>query len=197
MNNKELNQKISEGMIHIRAIIELVGKPKDYIETTIKDYIKQIKKAYLVTSEHFEEAEEKDNFFSSFAELEILMKNTEEIMSFSFDYMPASIEILEPEDVVLKNNELTGFINDFLMRMHGLNTGLITERKNTQFFIKNTAVLLRNFLVVLLSSKPMTIKEIQPLMGVKQEDILKVMEVLLKEGKVKKEGDLYKAVSKK
>ena len=163
----------------------------------IKDYIKQIKENYTVTSEHFEEAIEKDGFFSTFTELEILMKNTESLILFSFDYMPASIEVLEPENLVIKNNELSGFMNDLLVRLHGLNTGLITERKNTSFFIKNTAVLLRNFLVVLLSSKPMTLKEIQPLMGVKENDIGKVLEVLVKDGKVKKQGDSYIVISKK
>ena len=197
MKEKEIKEKILEGMIHVRTIIELVGKPKEHIEKTLKDYIKQIKDKYLVTSDVFEKAEEKDNFFTAFAELEILMKNTEEIIFFAFDYMPASIEILEPEDLILKNNELSGFMNDLLVRLHGLNTGLITARKNNKFYIKNTAVLLRNFIVVLLSSKPMTLKEIQPLMGVKETDIEKVITVLIKEGKVKKHENVYSVIVKK
>jgi hypothetical protein len=197
MNNKEINQKISEGMIHIRTIIEVAGKPKKYVEDTLKDYVKKIKSSYSVTSEHFEKATEKENFFSSFVELEILMKNAEAIIFFSFDYMPASIEILEPETLILKNNELSGFLNDLLTRLHGLNTGIITEKENTRFFVKNTAVLLRNFLIVILSSQPLTIDQIHPLMGVKKEDILKVINILIKEGKIEKQGDLYRAVGKK
>ena len=84
MKEKEIKEKILEGMIHVRTIIELVGKPKEHIEKTLKDYIKQIKDKYLVTSDVFEKAEEKDNFFTAFAELEILMKNTEEIIFFAF-----------------------------------------------------------------------------------------------------------------
>ncbi len=197
MKEKEIREKISEGMIHVRVIIELVGKPKEHIESTLKNYIKQIKDSYTVTSETFEKAVEKDNFFSTFAELEILMKNAEQIILFAFDYMPASIEVLEPSDLVLKNNELSGFMNDLLVRLHGLNTGLITERKNTKFYIKNTAVLLRNFIIVLLSSRPMTLNEIRPYMGVKEEDIEKVLNVLIKEGKVKKQDNLYSVVAKK
>ena len=43
----------------------------------------------------------------------------------------------------------------------------------------------------------MTIGQIQPLMGVRAENIEQVLNVLIKEGKVKKDGELYKAVPKK
>ncbi len=197
MDDKEIKEKIEEGQILFRSIIEIVGKPKEYVDQTISDYLKKIRKDFTVIDESLEKAEPKESFFSSFAELEILAKDPSQILGFCFDYMPASVELLEPENISIKNSEMTGFLNDLLVRLHGLNTGLITARENTKFHVKNTAVLLRNFLVVLLSSRAMSIKDIRPLMGVKEADIEKVLQVLMNEGKVKKQGDKYIAVGKK
>ena len=130
MKNQEIKEKIAEGHILVRSIIEIVGKPKDHIESALKDYLKKLNEQYVVTNEHFENAVPKENFFSTFAEIEILMKDTNDILSFAFDYMPASIEILEPENLVIKNNNMTGFINDLLARLHALNTALIAAKDN-------------------------------------------------------------------
>ncbi len=199
MDGKQIKEKFSEGYLHIRAIIEIVGKPKEYVENTMADYLKKIKadKNYEIVKQTVEPAEEKENFFSSFVEIELLIKNSDLLLSFCFDYMPSSIEILAPETTILKNNEFTGFLNDLQTRLHGLNTGLLQERENSKFYVRNTAVLLRNFLVVLLSSRPMTVKEIHPFLGVRQSDIEKVLGVLADEGKVEKQGDKYKAIVKK
>ena len=199
MDDKQIKEKVSEGYLHIRSIIEIVGKPKEYVEKTMADYLKKIKsdKNYEIVKETVEPAEQKENFFSSFVELEILIKNADLLLSFCFDYMPSSVEIIAPETTLLKNNEFTGFINDLQTRLHGLNTGLLQEREHSKFYIRNTAVLLRNFLVVLLSSKPMTVKEMHPFLGVRQSDIEKVLDVLVNEGKVEKKGDKYNAIVKK
>ncbi len=198
MDEKQIRAKISEGALHARVILEVVGKPKEYVVESLKSYVKKIKadKSYALTKGSTEKAEEHDGLFSAFAELEVLIKKPIDLMSFCFDYMPASVEIIEPENVMLKAYDYSGFVNDMLARVHSLNTGVIQTRESNSFFIKNLAVLLRNFIVVLLSSKQMTAKELQALMGVKEEDIQKVLNVLEKEGKVKKKGEKYAAVAK-
>ena len=118
-------------------------------------------------------------------------------MALCFDYMPSSIEILAPESMVIKNNEFAGFLNDLQARLHALNTGILQLKEKNTFYIKNTAVLLRNFIVILLSSKSLTLEEMQPYLGVGKENIEKVLNVLINEGKVKKQGSKYKVISKK
>ena len=194
MDNKKIKEKLSEGYLHIRAIIEIVGKPKKYVEDTINDYLKKIKEDYDIVNEHLETTEPQDDLFSAFAELEIMMKNSNALLSFCFDFMPSSIEILEPEQINVKNTDLSSFLNDLQTRVHGLNTGLLQEKQQSKFYIKNTAVLLRNFLVVLLSSRAMSLKEIQPFLGVKENDIEKVLQVLINEKKVIKQGDKFQVI---
>ena len=199
MNQREIEGKVSEGWIHIVGILEVVGRPKKYVEDALKTHIKKIKevKEFTIVSEHAETAEKKDELFSTFAEVELLVKDMNSLLSFCFDFMPGSIEIIAPENLVVKNNDLMGFLNDLQARMHAMNTGILQAKESNTHYIKNTAVLLRNFIVVLLSSRPMTIGQIQPLMGVRAENIEQVLNVLIKEGKVKKDGELYKAVPKK
>ncbi|MBN2367786.1 hypothetical protein JXC34_02115 [Candidatus Woesearchaeota archaeon] len=198
MNEREIREKIADGHIHVRVIVEIVGKPKEYVEETLKGHLKNIKadKSIIFVKEEIEPAEKSDDYFSSFAELEILLKNPNELLSFCFDYMPSSVEIIEPERLYLNNQDFSQFLNDMQARLHAVNTTAITVREKSKLHIKNTAVLMRNFIVVMLSSRPMTLEELLPFMGVRKEDIIKVLDVLIKEGKVKKEGDKYRAVPK-
>jgi hypothetical protein len=198
MDEKQIRSKISEGYIHVRVIVEVVGKPKKHVEDSLKDYLKKIKNAekIIFVSESVEKAEKQEELFSAFAEVEMLLKNTQALISFCFDYMPSSIEIIEPEKMTLSNMELSSFLNDLQSKLHVLNTGFQELQERNNFYIRNAAVLLRNFLVVLLSSRPMTLKEMGPYLGVMEEDIKKVLDVMINEGKVRQEKDMYVAVAK-
>lgn len=193
MDNKEIRNKIAEGRIYVRAIIEVVGKPKEHVTESLASHIKHIEdnKDLILVKKSIEPAIKQDDFFSTFAEVELLAKDTVTLLAFCFDYMPSSIEILAPERLVMSNSNLSGFLNDMQARLHAVNTGLVQLQEKNKFFIKNTAVLLRNFLVVLLSSKPMTIQQIHPFLGVKKEDIIKILNVLMQEEKVIKKDNLY------
>ncbi|MEK6916473.1 MAG: hypothetical protein AABW92_01900 [Nanoarchaeota archaeon] len=199
MDKRRLEEKISDGYIQIRGILEVVGRPKKHVQDSLKNHLKKIKevKEFEILNEHIETAEKQEDLFSAFAEVEILVKNMDSLLSFCFDFMPSSIEIIAPETLILKNHTLIGFLNDLQIRMHAMNTGILQAKESSLNYIKNTAVLLRNFIVVLLSSRPMTLDEMYPLMGVSTKNIEQVLSVLMKEGKVKKEGDLYKVIPKK
>lgn len=196
MEQKQIKSKIAEGYIYARIILEIVGKPKDHVESSLKEYIGKIKADtnYAVVKEDSEKAEAQGDLYSAFAEMELLIKDSLSLLSFCFDYMPSSVEIIEPEKIIVTNNEFGGFINDMLTRSHALNAGVLEMGERNKYYVKNTAILLRNFIVVLLSSKPMTIEKMSPYLGVKEEDIKKVIDVLLKEKKIKKEGNKYLAV---
>ncbi len=200
MDERQIKSKVADGYLYVRVILEIVGKPKEHVEESLKDYVKKIKadKNHVIVKEKTEKAEpHQDDLFSAFSEIEMLMKNSDALLSFCFDYMPSSIEIIEPERIILKNSEFNGFINDMLSRTISLNTTVLEMQERANYYISNTAVLLRNFLVVLFSSRPMTLKQASQYLGIKEQDTLKVIDVLIKEGKVKKNQDKYIAVEKK
>jgi hypothetical protein len=197
MEEKRIRSKISEGYVHLRAIIEVVGKPKDFVEDSLKGYMKTLREdtKYIITKEAIESAIEENTLFSAFAEIEILSKDADQIISFCFDYMPASVEIIEPESSVIDSSKFSGLLNDLQARLHAMNSGVAQMRSDNEHLIKNTAVLLRNFIVVLLSSKPLNISQLHAYMGVSEVSIEQVLNVLIKEGKVKKQGELYSVIS--
>jgi hypothetical protein len=193
MTKKSVKAKVAEGKIYVRAIIEIVGKPKEYVEETLKGHLKKLKaeEGIEIVEEKFEKAEQTENYFSAFAEIELLFSDFDNIVSFCFDYMPASVEILDPERITMENNALSDMLNDIQSRMHSLNTGIIQANDNTNFHIRATAVMLRNFVTVLLSAGPMSAKQMSPLIGLNEDEILKVVDILKGEGRIKQEKDKY------
>ncbi|OVE75010.1 hypothetical protein BVX95_00545, partial [archaeon D22] len=57
---KEFKEKLEEGYFHFNAIIEMVGKPKEHIEKTIKDYVSTLEKheLYILVDQNISEADE-------------------------------------------------------------------------------------------------------------------------------------------
>src|SRR3989344_1166139 len=92
--------------IRCRAIIEMLGAPKEYIDKILRDYIAKIKnEGAKIVSERYEEAVQQDKLFSNFVEMEILFDKPSQLLSFCFESMPSSIEIIEPEALVLPSFE--------------------------------------------------------------------------------------------
>ena len=68
MNDKEIRTKIDEGWIRSIVIIEMVGKPKEHVEETLRSYMSTIKedKDLAVLKEDYAETVEKEDFFNWF-----------------------------------------------------------------------------------------------------------------------------------
>ncbi len=108
--------------IKVKAIIEVAGFPKEHIDDTIVKVVDKIKTEFkIIESKIFETIALKDKmegFWSSFCEVEIDFKKFDEISTFCFEYMPSSIEIIEPEQLNFNNIETGNVFNDLLARLH-------------------------------------------------------------------------------
>jgi hypothetical protein len=105
-----------------RVVIELAGFPKEHIEEVMQKIIEKIKENFeVIRAETFDSIELKDKmsgFWSIFSELELKFNDINSITLFCFEYMPSSIEILEPEELRFASTEIAGFLNDLLGRLH-------------------------------------------------------------------------------
>src|SRR3989344_2801187 len=110
--------------IVFRAVIEVLGRPQEYVETALSEYIEKLKKDsnFKLVSANLEKAQkqEKEELWSNFAELEIKTEKIENITSFCFDYMPSVIEILEPEHVTINDVQFSSFLNDLQAKLHNV-----------------------------------------------------------------------------
>ena len=112
-----------------RAIMEVLGSPKDHVESTAKDLVESIKERKeieLVKSNISESKEvkvsdkqpENIKFFSIIIEVEIGVENIEKLVGFCFDFMPSSIDILEPSTLEMDARDVNGVLNDLMARLH-------------------------------------------------------------------------------
>ena len=120
--------------IEVRTIIEVAGFPKEHVEDSANKLIEAIKNLKNIKVETIELAEVKEvkDMWSTFLEAEIEFKNIDSIVEFCFNFMPSSIEILEPSNFRFEQRELTNLMNDLLRRLHNYSmaiSGLVMEKK--------------------------------------------------------------------
>lgn len=190
-------EKLDKGYIHTRIIIEILGKPKDYVESSLITYVQKIKKdseIEVLEEEHDEALEQKDGTWLAFVEMEMLMKDLPTLIGFCFDYMPASIEIIAPEKVQFKSQELSRVMNDLQGKLHQLDAMVKQFKLDNDFLKKNTRTLLRNLISIVVLSRPRTIEEMSAIIGVKEKELERFLEAMIEENKIKKEGELYSVV---
>lgn len=112
-------------VIKANTIIEIVGTPKDHIEKTMDKVIELISKnkEFKLTKHSKAEVKETEtkemkNLWSTFTEFEIDFPNLDSITGFCFEFMPSSLEILEPDNLTLESREIEHALNDVLARIH-------------------------------------------------------------------------------
>lgn len=180
------------GDIHTRAILEMLGGPKEYIETTLKEYITKLKKDINIITEVYEEAKPQGKLFSTFAELEIKFTDMLQLIDFCFEALPSSVEILGPEELQLKSNDLTDFLNDLQARLHEADMVVKSVRAQNKVLDFNATAVLQNFIKYLVK-EPKTPEEISPFIGLSPENVTAFADKLIEKGVIKKENGKYSA----
>jgi hypothetical protein len=117
--------------IKISSIIEVAGRPEAHIKETIDKMLEILKKNSKITIIKKEIAptkkvdlpnpsnpEQKVEIFSSFIDSEIEFPNLDEVMQFIHNFMPSSIEIIEPETLKIEQKDMENNLNDLLSRLH-------------------------------------------------------------------------------
>ncbi len=121
MNLSEIQSKLKEGWIQVKAIIEIAGFPEEHIAQTLT-----LVKDGLVKEEGFREIKTKINkpgkisekIFSGFIEAEFLVADQSTFMGLIYDYMPSSIEIIAPEEIKEDTLKLSELLNDLAAKLH-------------------------------------------------------------------------------
>lgn len=110
----------------IRAImiVESMGRPADYLKTSLASHMGRLKerKEVEIISEKIHEPkkmeEMKEEMYTCFSEVEIKTATMLNLVEVIFDYMPASVEIIEPEKIEFNLNESNNFVNELAGRLH-------------------------------------------------------------------------------
>ncbi|MFH1503677.1 MAG: hypothetical protein ABIE36_03395 [Candidatus Diapherotrites archaeon] len=120
-----LDKKNSETKgIRASIILEIIGKPPEHLVETLKQIIKSVgeeKGVLIINSKINEPVFMKDNkeFYTTFADIEIEVKDILYLAVIMFKYMPAHVEVIEPELIALTNNGWTDILSELTRRLHG------------------------------------------------------------------------------
>lgn len=105
-------------------IIDVIGRPPEHLTETLNEIVKKIdeEKGVTVVNKKINEPtlmKDQKNFYTSFAEVEVEVEEIFGIVILMFKYMPAHIEILNPELIALTNNGWNEILNELTRRLHG------------------------------------------------------------------------------
>ncbi len=189
----DIKEKLEKGYLSARTIIEVAGKPKEHVENAIKSYVENIRKdpEIDVIKSDFAEVTNSEGIFSTFVELDIVVKDMPKLISFCFNYMPSSIEISEPKEMKLNSVELSTIFSDLQAKLHEVDTVAKKLRNENAMFSKNVNVLLENMVKIIVANKPRTNEELAKYTGLEKDKMQVFLDKLEKAGKLAKEGEKY------
>ncbi|MBI2663972.1 hypothetical protein HYX10_01375 [Candidatus Woesearchaeota archaeon] len=191
-----MEQEATAENLQCRFMLELMGAPKDHVEKTLKLVLNKLKdeNGVTVNSGNVHPAKENDELFSTFAELDANFKDFSTLTRICFDYMPSSLEIVSPEHFRMPALHLSDFVSDTLGLLHSIDFKLKDVNAKNQLLERNSANLMKNFLLLILSSGKKPISEISKAIGIKPEQLEPFMDAYSKEGLIRKAGDLWEKV---
>jgi len=199
-----IKEKVEEGWIFVRIILELAGKPKEHVEEQMMKRIEQLKadtkiiiiKETVADLKQAKPTGEEEGLvkvaWTTFAEIEMLVRNLNTLVYVLFNYMPSSVEILEPSNLMIRDETLTDLFTDLQARL--LQVDVISKQVASEvvYYKQSLNNLFKNYVTLLLRNKAFSNNELSVLTGVKEENVEEVMKILTDNGMVElKEGKYH------
>lgn len=125
----------------IRAIMifEIMGKPAEFIKESLIGIMDKLakEKGITVINRKIQEPKKLEDaeIFTTFSEAELEVDSIQRMIILMFQYMPAHIEIISPNEVKIKNFDLCSVCNDLMARLHAYD-----DMAKTVLFEKNNLV---------------------------------------------------------
>ena len=161
--------------VEFTAVIEVLGKPQEHVENMLSSIITKLKddeRFELKKSEqHKCIQQENTELFATFAEVELSTKELDNMIGFCFDFMPSSIEIISPSTLELPSANLGQFLNDLQARLHHVDMVAKQLKMERDLISKNTAGLLKNYLLILLSNNKLSLSQLSKYTGVEEDKL--------------------------
>ena len=105
--------------------------------------------------------------------------------------MPASVEVISPENVTLSGTNATGLVNDFIAKMHERDMVAKESNQTIRLLTQNINLLVENLVISALHYKASTVDELSKTTGVDKTKIPLFIEKLVKEDKVIENAGKY------
>lgn len=109
--------------IQARLILEILGRPKEHVTEALKmiaDKISKEKGVKIIEKQIHPPVEVKEakDLYAAFMEIVIECDTLSSFFGIVFAYMPANIEIMEPLNIEVRNDEFSALANRIIQRLH-------------------------------------------------------------------------------
>lgn len=116
-------------MVTAIMIVEIMGRPPEHLRKSLEEHIGKLDsvKGVEVINKDFSDTKEVEvdektpetrGLFTCFCEVEFSVESLAQLANVMFDFMPASIEVVDPSQITLSPEEATGFMNNLTGRLH-------------------------------------------------------------------------------
>jgi len=109
--------------IQLRMILEILGRPASNVTnalTSLSQRLSTEKGLKIIEQTLHEPVPVKDSrdLFTTFGEFVLELDSMNLMFGIMFSYMPAHAEIISPEEMTIKNSDLSALLNALLQRLH-------------------------------------------------------------------------------
>ncbi len=120
-------------------IIEMLGRPKEHLIETLNEHVNKIGeiKEVKIISKNISEPkkDDKEDVFMCFSEVEISCPSLEILSQIVINFMPSSIEVVEPSEIKIKCKESTDILNSLIAKLHSYDA--IARAAHERIFLLN------------------------------------------------------------
>jgi hypothetical protein len=191
MNEEEL---LSEGYLKVYVLLEIVGKPAEHVEKAIRAVMGQIKdtEGIEVLDEDIGKPEKTDDgFYGVFAEFDAYVQNLQRVGYLATNYTPATIELVEPEEMQVGFDEFNEVFGDTLSKLHMNNMQINELKQRRQQMTRSLNALAQNAILLSLQDGEKSLDAIAEDTGLNASDAENMLEAMEKEGKVASAAEGY------
>jgi hypothetical protein len=178
-----------------RAIVNVAGKPKEHVEKAMNLVVENIQKEKeisIIKRKMMKAKKKEEGYFSAVAELEIKCSSSAVLVGFCIDYLPSSIEIIEPEEISVDSLDMSGLLNDLLSKMHHASLNVGQMKAENELLKQNGEHLLKNIIMMSIRDSFKTIEEMAGDIGIKPDSLKPFVEKYVTTGNIKKKEDKYR-----
>jgi len=182
MKDNELKELIGKGHILVRVIFEMVGNPKEHVETMLKQYIDNVKQDpdYIFIREYVAPAQETDKVWSTFEEAEIVVTSFDKLNLLCFNLSPANIEVLSPEEFKFTHKQMSDWYNDLISKIHEVSAVVKDTGQENELLKLNLNRSIRNC-VMLALSESRNADDLSLKVGIDKEHLEPFLDAMIKE----------------
>ncbi|MBN2142967.1 hypothetical protein JW711_06590 [Candidatus Woesearchaeota archaeon] len=195
MDEKEIQEKLKKGGVLAQVSFEVIGTPKEHVEKAMHDYIANLKKdhqIHILSVEYGEPEETEGKLWGTFADTEMLVESLDKFNWLCVNFMPATIDIIAPEELKFKDKDLTNWFNDLLAKLHEVSTSYRQLSTKEEVFVKSMNQMIHNA-VLLATEHHHTSEEISKKLGIDLDNLKHFLDVNVKKGKVEeKDGKFFR-----